>query len=250
MTQTQSTKTSIVAWIGPIAAFVLLIGGGWFLVWFWHGVDTSGTVMLSPETTAALMSGTPGAVPPAAVIPPLDIPDKGSIIQLGVGNSWDVNAGPFRMRVDQGASPSSYQLSFSVHRNEVFHGDDLKLAALAVQLMFNPPVQRQSGITPEVVQHLRDTFGRNLNNPELKVADPDVQNLSNLWAKYMSAGAGPNQQDAGAKLLDGLLAVGPKALAENQGQFNDMIKSLHQIIPADMEKTYRDNIRKATHPGA
>ncbi len=233
----------LLVWLAPVAALLLIVGGGGALVWYWRGVSTPEGITLSPSLTAAINS--PGGMSRTA-IPPLQIAGKGSIIQFGVGASWNVTSGPFQMLIERPNGGTDFDYRYTVRRDQAFTGADLQLTTLAVQLMYNPLTQRQSGAPRSLVQQLRDKLGSDLLTPTLKISDADAQPLQNDWTDYLLAIDDATRQTSGTKLLDALDAAGQETLVDNRASFDAIVARIRELIPADKEALYRANIHKAT----
>ncbi len=243
MTTSQTFQRPMFAWAVPVLALLLVVGGGGFVVWYWYGPVDEPTVKLSPEMSASLLNNAPDN---RASFGPLQIPGKGSIIQFSAGQDWNVTAGPYLMYIQRPNGGTDFEFHFKVGRSAAFSADDLALTTLAVQLMYNPMIQRQSKAPRSLIAQLRDKFGAGLLQPELQIPDADTKSLQDAWNGYLMSTDDASRQTAGEKVLDELNAAGTKALGDNHQAFAGVIASLRELIPPDTEAKFRQNIENGT----
>lgn len=224
-------RRPLIAWLAPVAAFVLLVGGGWFLIWYLRGSSVDNTLSLPDDASTALAISTASHRPQ----PPLSIKGKGTIARRTDG--WSIAALPFKlvMRVNGGAADS---VRLQVDTDAAYTGDDLKLISLVGRLMYNPYVQRRTGVSQEMIQKLRDQVGYSAFELDLPLANDGQRQVTDLWVKYITAADHTARQQTGATLLDAVRAAGQQALAANQSYLSKVAATARTLVPQDQEERF------------
>jgi len=238
-----SWQSVVAAWAAPLLAFLLLGGGGWFLIWLWLG-ESGSSRAVDVETAAALAaSGYVRGEP----IPPLRLPNGNGIVSFGFQGSWIVRNGTFQMQISMVTGAIDFQYRYVTRTSDAYSGEDLQLANLAMQLSSNPLAQRKSGASQQLIRQLKDKgYARDLSAPPLQLSNRQKQRLQELWARYVLAGDASSRQAAGTKLIDTFGELAKDAVKDNRSAWDATLAAVRDLIPPDQESEYREAIRQAT----
>ncbi|MDP9175775.1 MAG: hypothetical protein M3O30_18190 [Planctomycetota bacterium] len=257
MIELKNTKQQF-AWIAPVIAFLMLLGIGWFLTWYWQGGLSAGSDSMSAETKAALANGqiSPGMNNRPAnqfgykFSPSINIFGKGSIQPDMVNGEvdWGIFVGPFRTRVKlQNATTGAYDFSLFARRETAFTGSDLQYVQLLTQLALNPITQQQARVPSKTVQDLVSVSsgGFKFIWPELTLSPTDSQAISDAWHRYISVADANQHTTLATKIFETVTAAGQHALAASQNRLGAQVAAFRQIVSIDAEAQFRDAIKQA-----